>query len=159
MRKLLVFVFTLASLSSISQTKNKEKTLVNRAGDHLMLQLSSDHWTGVPDSISSHIGGLSRGANIYLMLDKPFKGNPKLSIGIGIGVGTSHIFFKKMMVDIESTNPILPFRAVDSVNNFKKYKLATSFLEVPLEFRFSSKPETPNKSFKFAIGVKVGSRF
>ena len=39
---------------------------------------------------------------------------------------------------------------------FKKYKVATTYLEVPLELRFSSKPNTPNKSIKAAIGVKAG---
>ena len=51
--------------------------LSNRPGDHLMVQLSSDNWTGMPDSISSHQSGFSKGFNAYLMLDKPFKTNPK----------------------------------------------------------------------------------
>lgn len=157
MRKLLVIVFALAALPAISQTTKKDKyNLADRAADHIMFQLSSDHWTGVPDSISSHIGSLSRGGNVYIMLDKPFKGNQKISVAFGLGVGTSHIFFKKMLVEIASTNPALPFKAVDTTSYFKKYKLATSFLEVPLELRFSSNPEKPNKSIKAAIGVKGG---
>ena len=32
----------------------------------------------------------------------------------------------------------------------------TSYLEVPLELRFSSNPENMNSGFKFAIGGKVG---
>ncbi len=144
------------TLPAIAQTPKKKYNLSERAADHLVLQLSSDHLTGAPDSIDSHLGGLSRGGNIYLMLDKPFKGNEQLSVAIGIGVGTSHIFFKKMEVDIQATNNILPFRATDTGFNFKKYKLATAFLEVPLELRFSSNPETPNKSVKAAIGIKGG---
>ncbi len=30
-------------------------------------------------------------------------------------------------------------------------------MEIPLEFRYSSKPLQPNKSFKIAIGAKVGA--
>lgn len=148
--------FALLTLPAIAQTPKKKYNLSERAADHFVLQLSSDRWTGVPDSIDSHMGGVSRGGNIYLMLDKPFKGNEQLSVGLGIGVGTSHIFFKKMKVDIESSGRVLPFRATDTGANFKKYKLATSFLEVPLELRFSSNPETPNKSFKAALGIKGG---
>ena len=157
MRKLLLIVFAFSALPAISQTIKKDKyNLADRAADHIMLQISSDHWSGAPDSISRHIGGLSRGANAYLMLDKPFKGNQKVSVGIGIGVSTSSIVFKKMLVQIESSSPLLPFRAVDTTTYFKKYKVATSFLEVPLELRFTSNPAHPNKSFKAAIGIKGG---
>ena len=156
MRKLLFIAFAFLSLPAIAQTPKKKYNLSERAADHFVLQLSSDHWTGVPDSIDSHMGGLSRGANVYLMLDKPFKGNERLSVALGIGVGTSHIFFKKMEIDIESPSRVLPFRATDTTANFKKYKLATSFLEVPLELRFSSNPETPNRAVKAAIGIKGG---
>jgi hypothetical protein len=122
-----------------------------------MLQLTSDHWTGVPDSISSHFKGLARGANIYVMLDQKFKGNPRFSVAFGLGVGTSNIYFKRMSVDIKSKTNKLPFNNLDSLGYFKKYKLTTAFLEIPLELRFTANPEKENKSIKAAIGVKVGT--
>ncbi len=122
-----------------------------------MIQVSSDHWSGMPDSISSHQGGLSRGFSTYFMLDKPFRSSPKFSIGIGVGISTSNIYFKKMYVDLKAPGNVLPFVAADSTDHFKKYKLATGFAELPLEFRYSSKPLQPNKSFKVAIGAKVGA--
>jgi len=142
---------------TVTATNTKSLKLNNRPGDHFMLQLSSDHWTGVPDSIGSHQQGLSRGFNAYFMLDKPFKNSPKYSIGIGAGISTSNIFFKKMNIDLKSSNTFLPFTAIDSLNHFKKYKLATSYLEIPLEFRFTSKPTNVNKSFKAALGLKAGT--
>lgn len=156
MRKLLAFVLATAALPAFSQTTKTKYNLGDRAADHIMFQISSDHLTGLPDSVDNRIKGISRGANVYIMLDKPFKGNQQLSVGLGVGVGTSHIFFKKMQVDITSLNPKLPFRPTDTTSYFQKYKLATSFLEIPLELRFSSNPEKPNRSFKAAIGVKGG---
>ena len=138
-------------------TKNDKKDFSSRSGDHFMLQLSSDHWAGMPDSISSHQKGLSRGFNAYLMLNKPFKSSPKISLGIGVGISTSNIYFKKMIVDLRAAPGYLPFPALDSAEHFKKYKLATSFLEIPLEFRYMSKPSEPNKSLKAAIGFKAGT--
>lgn len=160
MRKLLLLALVcISSVSAFSQdTKNKKKfDLGNRPGDHFMLQLALNSWQGTPDSISSHMGGLQRSANAYVMLDKPFKGNPRFSFGIGIGVGTSNIYFKKMIVDIASSKPLLPFNAVDTLNNFKKFKLSTAFLEAPIELRFTDNPENPNKTIKAAIGIKVGT--
>jgi len=143
--------------STIPSANTKKIKLPNRPGDHFMLQLSSDHWTAMPDSISSHQKGFSRGFNIYFMLDKPFRTAPKFSIGIGLGVSTSNIFFKKENIDLKTAGARLPFTAVDSTNHFKKYKLAMGFLEVPLEFRYTSKPLQPNKSFKIALGAKIGT--
>lgn len=162
MQKIVLLSITILLLGSVQAQQENGKVsrkidISSRPGDHLMIQLSSDHWTGRPDSISSHQSGFSRGFNAYLMLDKPFKANPKFSLGAGIGIGTSNIVFKNMNVDIKSTAAKLPFTAVDSTNHFKKYKLSTSYLEVPLEFRFSSNPSSSNKSWKVAIGGKVGT--
>jgi hypothetical protein len=135
----------------------KKFDLSNRPGDHFMIQLSSDHWTGMPDSIASHQSGFSRGANVYLMYDKPFKTDSRLSLGIGLGVGTSNIIFKKLNVDVKATSIRLPFTHVDSTNHFKKYKLSLGYLEIPLEFRYSSNPANASKSWKVALGVKGGT--
>lgn len=129
----------------------------NRPADHLMLQISSDHWTDMPDSISSHQKGLSRGFSAYFMFDKQFKTAPKFSLGIGAGISTSNIYFEKMDIQLQSSADKLPFVLADSMNHFKKYKIATSYLEVPLEFRFTAKPNDVNKSVKAAIGFKIGT--
>lgn len=169
MRKLFVMLLalTVTHLSFAQETpatnpkntpkKKKVFDLSNRAADHFMVQLALNSWQGAPDSISNKISGLQRSANVYLMLDKPFKGNQQLSIAAGIGIGTTNIYFDKMNVDIGSSNAVLPFIRTDSSNNYKKYKVSTAFLEVPLELRFTKNPSTPNKTFKAAIGMKFGT--
>lgn len=133
----------------------KKIDLSNRSNDHFMIQYGFDKWAGTPDSISPK--GFSRFFNAYIMLDKPFKTNPKLSVGLGLGIGSSNIFFDKKYVDVKSLSSTLPFKNVDSVDHFKKFKLTTIYAEAPVELRFSSNPEYNNKSFKLALGVKVGT--
>ena len=158
MKKIVLITAALISVLAVAaQTKESTQQVLSRAGDHLMLQFSSDHWTGVPDSINNHIKGFSRGANVYVMMNKPFKGNPKLSVAYGVGISTSNMVFKKMAVDVKSTGAKLPFISLDSSNHFKKYKLTTAFLEVPIELRFTADPVNDRKSIKGAIGVKVGT--
>ena len=159
MRKFSAIVFALTiSTIAFSQTKPSIPTKIgNRAADHLMIQLATNFWSGTADSVTNYIKSLNRSANVYFMYDKQFKNNPKLSVGIGVGVGTSNIYFSKMEAKISAFNPKLPFIRTDTGNNFKKYKLATAYLEIPLELRFMAKPETPNKSIKGAIGLKVGT--
>jgi hypothetical protein len=161
MKKIILFIAASASLSmAFAQTTKPKKDwskVINRPGDHIMVQFAADQWSGTPDSIKDHMKGLSRGANVYIMLDKPFKGNPRFSVAFGLGIGTTNMYFKKMEVDLTAGSSKLPFNSLDSSNHFKKYKLTTAFLEVPLELRFTADPEKSNRSLKAAIGLKVGT--
>lgn len=158
MKKILFIAITLLSVSALhAQDKTNNAAFMNRTGDHLMVQLTSDHWTGVPDSIKSRMSGFARGANVYVMLDKRFKSSPKISVAFGLGLGTSNMYFKSMVVNIKSKTNTLPFINVDSTDHFKKYKLTTAYLELPIELRFTANPQNENKSVKAAIGVKVGT--
>lgn len=158
MKKILFVVAALISVSAVSAQKKKTSTdFISRTGDHFILQLTSDHWMGVPDSISGHLKSLSRGGNVYVMLDKRFKGSPQWSVAFGLGVGTSNMYFKRMSVDIKAKTNKLPFNNLDTLSYYKKYKLTTAFLEIPLELRFTFKPEKENASVKAALGVKVGT--
>lgn len=130
--------------------------LTNRAADHFMIQYGWDTWLNRPDSV--RIGsGFSRHFNMYFMLDKPFKTNKKYSVAFGLGIGSSHIFFDKTKVDIKSTSSRLPFTRSDSSDHFKKYKVTNVYAEIPVEIRYYSNPENPNKSWKAALGLKVGT--
>lgn len=158
MKKLLFVGIALISVFAASAQKKKKNTdFMSRTGDHFMLQLTSDHWIGAPDSVSNHFKGLSRGGNIYVMLDQRFKGSPQWSVAFGLGVGTSSIYFKRMNVDLKAKTNKLPFNNLDTLGYYKKYKLTTAFLEIPLELRFTANPEKENKSIKAALGVKVGT--
>ncbi len=158
MKKILFIVFALiTTFAANAQEKKKVGGFMNRTGDHLMLQLTSDYWMGTPDSIDKRINGFARGANVYVMLDQRFKSAPQWSVAFGVGVGTSNMYFKNTVVDIKAKSNKLPFINVDSINHFKKYKLTTAFLEIPLELRYTLDPLNEMKSIKFAIGVKVGT--
>ncbi len=128
--------------------------LTGRANDHFMLQYGITNWSGKPDSIKT--GGFSRSFNFYVMIDMPFKTDPRFSVALGPGVGTDHIFFEK--TNITTTNHLKPlaFQNLSDTNHFDKFKLVNVFMELPLELRFCLNPENSNKSFKVAIGAKVG---
>lgn len=129
--------------------------LSSRPGDHFMIQYGSDMWLGKPDSVRT--GGFSRHFNLYFMLDKPFKSDPHYSLGLGAGIGSSNMFFTNTYVNLKANTSKLPFTRVDSADHFKKFKLTTIALEIPVEIRHFSDPEHPGKSWKWAAGVKVGT--
>jgi hypothetical protein len=159
MNKLALVLLAFASISAVhaQEKKKNNSTILNRASDHIMIQLGTVIWTNTPDSISNRIKGFARSANVYVMTDKVFKKDNRFSVAFGLGVSTSNVYFKNFKVDITASNTKLPFVNLDSANRFKKYKLTTAFLELPLEFRFTAKPNSPAKSIKAAVGVKIGT--
>lgn len=162
MKKTLLLLLGVTSvLFSIAQSETKTKKdwskidISSRSADHFMIQYGIDSWQGRPDSVRT--GGFSRHFNFYFMFDKPFKTNPHFSVGLGVGIGSSNMFFNNTKVDIKSMTAKLPFTNVDSADHFKKNKLTTIFLEAPVELRYFANPANPNKSWKAALGVKVGT--
>ncbi|MDP4214045.1 MAG: hypothetical protein Q8926_15620, partial [Bacteroidota bacterium] len=75
--------------------------LANRPNDHFMIQLGYDNWAGKPDTIRTT--GLSRSFAFYFMMDFPFKTDPHFSVGAGLGIGVSNIYFDKQEVLVEAT--------------------------------------------------------
>jgi hypothetical protein len=160
---LFCFVISNAQIDTVAQVappppkktnKYSQIDLANRANDHFLLQFSYDGWAQAPDSLNTK--GFSRGFNAYFMLDFPFKTDPRWSVGIGVGVGTNNVFLDKTTAEVAGTSATLRFRNVADTNHFKKYKLATTYLEAPIELRFAANPFNTNKSFKVALGAKIG---
>ena len=138
-----------------TQKKKKPINLSGRANDHFLFQVGYTGWAGIPDSIKT--SGLSKSLNAYFMFDFPFKTSPKFSIGFGAGIASDQIKFSKTYVGIKDATTTLRFINQTDTTHFKRNKLVTAYLEAPVEFRFTADPLNSDKSFKFALGVKVGT--
>ena len=161
MRRILLVVFAVltgysvfAQADTATSSRKAPSVTLPRSNDHLLLQLGYTTWQGAPDSINT--GGLPRSFNVYFMFDYPFKTNPHWSAAIGAGIATDNIFFNKTYVGIKDNTARLPFTDLSDTSHFKKYKLATSYLEAPVELRFRTNPDNDAKSVKVAVGAKVG---
>ena len=125
--------------------------LSKRPADHFLIQYGSDSWLNHPDSIKTK--GFSRHFNFYVMMDKPMKTNPKFSLAYGLGFASSNIFFDHQYVKVKGSGTTLAF---DSTTHFNKSNVVMEYLQVPVEMRYYSDPQHPNKSWKMAVGVKAG---
>ena len=168
MKKIILFLFFAStSVSLFAQEIEKKKKrdwskidLTNRPKDHLIFQIGYLQWLNKPDSITTK--GLARTVNAYFSFDFPFKVDPRFSVGLGAGVGADNMFFDKAAGRNLNIINGTEFRyskdaGKDTANKYKSMKLATVYLEAPVELRFMLDPEHPNKSMKFALGVKVGT--
>jgi len=150
-----------AQVDSTGTKKDKGKlsyaslNLKNRPNDHFMLEFSYDNWVGKTDSMNT--SGFSRGFSMYFMYDFPYPFWCRYSVGAGIGINASNIFFDKTEVLVAAPgNQTLAFHSTANTDHFKKYKLVLTNLEVPLELRYAFHPENTNKSWKIALGFKAG---
>lgn len=168
MKKVILFLFLSAtSISLFAQDieikKKKDWSKVNLAGrpkDHLIFQFGYLMWLNNPDSIATK--GFANTVSVYFSFDFPFKVDPRFSVGLGAGVGTDNMFFDKgagrnLNIINNSAITFAKNSGKDTANTYKSMKLSTSYLEAPVELRFMSDPVHPNKSLKFALGVKVGT--
>jgi hypothetical protein len=120
--------------------------------DYVMMQVTFDAWAGAPDSIRT--GGFSRGFNFDLMYDFPLKEGSHYSFGAGLGISTSNMFFKDQTVDVGSNARTLGF---PSDSSYKHFKLATAYLEIPVEFRYRQYSNNANRGLKAGVGLKFGA--
>ena len=141
-------------VSESAKKVKKKYNLSNRANDHFLLQLGITRWADAPDSIKTK--GFSKSVNVYFMYDFPFKSNQKLSAGVGLGIGSDHVGLDGSFADVKGKTSTMRFLDTSRVS-IKKTKVVTSYLEAPIELRYVANPEQSDKSFKFAVGVKVGT--
>lgn len=147
--------FVFAQSDTLIKRKTETKANEFHANDHFMLQLGYTSWIGKPDSIKTN--GLPRTFNFYIMLAFPFKTDPHWSVALGPGIATDNIYFSKTYVGIKDATPTLRFQNLTDTNHFKKYKLATAYLEAPVELRYSFNPNNDKSSVKLAVGAKIGT--
>lgn len=142
-------VFAQDNMAGAAIGKAREKASFSR--DFLVIGFSYDGWASAPDSVKTK--GLSRGFNVALMYDIPIS-KSHFSVALGLGFSSSNIFLNKQVIPMNngSSNEV---RFV-STETYKKYKVSTNYLEIPLEFRYRQVSDNANKGFKASIGAKVG---
>ncbi|MBS1919644.1 MAG: outer membrane beta-barrel protein [Bacteroidetes bacterium] len=154
----LLILITISALAQNNPSSEKKKNTIDlsgRANDHFMIQLGSYGWNGIPDTI--HTKGLSKSINFYFLFDFPFKTNPHFSIAIGPGIGSDMMYFNKTYVGIKDNTSSIAFTDQSDTTHFKKTKLGMAWIEAPIELRYAFDPANNAKSFKLALGVKIGA--
>lgn len=126
------------------------KKRINKSSDRLSMDFTYDLALNMPDSVKTK--GFSRGFNIYFMYDIVL-GKSRFSLAPGFGLGTNNYFHNNTIAS-DSTGTY--FNPIPSGIDVKKNKLALTFLDIPVEFRFRSKPDAKENSWKLAVGFKAG---
>ena len=90
------------------------------------------------------------GFSFQLMWDQPIKKSP-VALAAGVGISNENYFIdRKINRDASNSTVLTAFN-----DPFKRYKLSTTSIEIPVEVRFRIQPERRN-TFKINLGFKVG---
>lgn len=159
---LLIFCTQQNTFAQKNENKKEGKSPVNKvknvtrakSSDRIVFDLTHDNWIGAPDSVKTN--WYSRGFAANLFFDKRLGQSP-ISVAIGAGVSCQNVFHNSFIsTDSVGTELKTVFNPIPESINYKKNKLATTYLDVPFELRLHTNPKSPSRSFKLAIGAKVG---
>lgn len=138
-----------------------------------MVEYGFNWFTRPPQDVEKGFWG-SRTVNLYYQYDKRF-GTSKWSVHPGIGLSlerfkllsniqqysndTVKVNTPTFTLDESGRTRLISSGAVlfgDTTKSANKSMFITNYIEVPLEFRFTTNPNDPAKSFKAAIGGRFG---
>ncbi len=130
---------------------NKAMGAASHSKDFLVIQLG---YVGLSGTGASNINtGFNRQLNIAFMYDFPMQ-KTNFSLAAGLGIGSDHYMLKDQSLDLRNTSSVPDFQGT---NAYSKFKLATTYLEIPLELRYRQVPENANHGFKVGVGLKIGN--
>ncbi len=158
---LTIFSVGLSAQSDLNTGDGSEGGTISRnlkkvdSQDRLILEFTHNNWGGQPDSLKTK--WFSRGFNMYFMYDLPLFGSNNVSIAPGIGIENTNVYHNSLLL---SDTIGSYFEKIPDTLDYKKgsNKLAQSFVDVPFELRFRTNPNTSGKTFKVALGFRVGMR-
>jgi hypothetical protein len=151
---IILFTAAFSSLAQTTQTPPK-KGRPDIPGTFLV-ELGVNRGLDAPSKFDLGLWG-SRTVNIYYQYDIRIL-KSRFSFVPGIGLSLERYKFRNFRVlgyDAEdSLSLLLPTDA--GITGIKKTQLITNYIEIPLELKYSSKPEDPSRSFKASIGGRIG---
>jgi hypothetical protein len=143
---------TVDSSEAVKPKKKSNFILGDQPNDHFLLQFGYSDFLHKQDSVS--LKSVGRSLNVYFMMAFNDQEDARFSLALGLGFGSDNYYLNKQRIDL--TNPNRGTFYTDTADSYRRSKLTMTYLEIPVELRYSSRPNDPNHSWKFALGVKGG---
>lgn len=161
-------LFVLLTTAAFAQYETVAKTKRPSIPGTFLVDLGVNRALNQVDSTWNQGFWGSRSLNLYYQYPIRF-GRSKFSFNPGIGLSMERWKFTDgaMLIDtlgttgnntIEQFNLLTPRRVYGNDISIVKSSLVTNYLEIPLEFRFDTKPEDIARSFNVAVGGRFGLR-
>lgn len=150
------------AITALAQTESTRK--VSRRPDipgTFTLEFGFNSALDGPDNFNLGFYG-SRTVNLYYQYDFRILNSP-IFFTPGIGLGLERFKFNNEYTLGYAANDLNSIVMVSPENTglpgIKKSQLITNYIDIPLEIKFLTKPEDPARSFKIAVGGRIGYLF
>jgi hypothetical protein len=170
-----LFFFSLASALAFATGNNRpnersnvqqqQQARPNLPGDFL-IDFGVSLFSDAPDTLG--LATLrSRAVNIYYLYRIPL-GESAFSLHPGFGLGFENFMFSddnvtlRMVGDnteVAGLNQHISTITQRNAQNLRKSKLNANYFDIPLELRFNTNKDTPNRGFRVSVGGRVGILF
>lgn len=158
-----LLAITLPAAAQVADPNTEAATRSPRSGGSpnipgtFMVELGINSALDAPSRFDAALWG-SRTVNIYYTRDLQIM-KSKFSIVPGIGLSLERFKFKNFATlgyDAEDSLKLLIPSETPNVTFEKKSQLITNYVDIPVELRFTSNPNDPNRAFKIGIGGRIG---
>lgn len=134
-----------------SQDTNDSIPVDNRyLEDQFYMGITYNFLLDQPDDVSQR--NLSYGLQAGFVKDVPLNGNRTRALGIGLGYGV-YSYYSNLFAQEVGDN--INYSIVES-GDFKRNKLETHMIELPIEFRWRNSTAADYKFWRVYAGVKLG---
>jgi hypothetical protein len=159
-RSVILSAFILFSFGVCAQGDEEETVTIEiereetRWDDKLVLSITNDMWLDLPDGVE--LRGFSPGFKGYFYSDYTFGQESILSFAWGIGISADNVHSNARLQktpQLDGSEGDQELVAYPDEYEYDKNKFATTYIELPIEFRVITKGRSP---FKFAAGFRLG---
>lgn len=99
----------------------------------------------------------SRGTSLNFMYDIPIK-QSSFSFAPGIGFSHSSYYHNAFIVEDTLSTNFAPIADFKDDEDYKRHKLTTNYLDIPVELRWYSKANAKDMHWRVALGMKLGMK-
>lgn len=158
-RVLVLVLFGLSGIPAFAQEKDKRVGRPDIPGS-IMIDLGVNQGIGKPSDFDLGFWG-SRTINVYYQYPiRIAKTNFSFNPGIGFGLDRFKLRNDFTVYDSTAVAGRFEFAPADlAFPGTRKSMLIANYIEMPLDFRFDTKPEDLARSFNVSIGGRVGYLF
>lgn len=154
---LICFLFFLSGMAIAQENATpqpEELTEKSKSSDKFMFTLTFDNLFH-KETNGFQSRWHSRGTSLHFMYDMPIK-NSNFSFAPGIGFSHSSYYHNSFVTEDSSGTDFAPIDNFKDNENFKRHKLTTNYVEIPVEMRWISKANKRDNHWKVALGMRIG---
>lgn len=151
MIRYLLIPLALFSMTICAQSGKPANDADRYLEDQLYVGITYNFLLNKPEGVTQR--NLSYGLQAGIIKDLPINSKRNLAFGIGLGYAVNS--YNTNLQAIEAANGI-QYMAISSTTSFKRNKIETHLIEMPIEFRWRNSTADSYKFWRIYTGVKLG---